>query len=373
MIDWALEDVNYAYHEHMPLATKYFWTGRNKNFKSRDNSRGAPRPSGPKVRNFYNYGDKNHFIAECPYEKREENGGWLVSKDRSKYSPNKYFLNKSNSNKKKVPTRVLVFHEEYESRGDDDHDNESSEEAGVAIIATTSTPSISLFGATNENLSTAKHKCLMVKATEVSPKPITKPFTPTSHDANILKVNMEVVALDEFLTNMHGDTKKHFEALMSQLREAQELLEEKEAHEHEVTDEIMALAQTLEKDQGLRAPLEDSLVVLEESHNLNISKHTKDRDHALTLATYWRKVKRVLKSEKSEFDIGHARLIGDLEKLEEAHKVLESKISSLNKSYEQLQTQLTMKILEVHVSSSSNPFCDHEKLVPGKCKVQSST
>jgi hypothetical protein len=59
-------------------------------------------------------------------------------------------------------------------------------------------------------------------------------------------------------------------------------------------------------------------VGLEESHNLNISKLTKDRDHALALA-------KILKIEKSEFDVGHARLIGDLEKLEEAHKVLESK------------------------------------------------
>jgi hypothetical protein len=57
----------------MALATKSFWTGRNKNLKSRDNSRGASRPSGPKVRNCYNCGDKNQFIAECPYEKREDN------------------------------------------------------------------------------------------------------------------------------------------------------------------------------------------------------------------------------------------------------------------------------------------------------------
>jgi hypothetical protein len=246
MIDWAPEDVKYAYHEHMAIATKAFWTGRNKNFKSRYNSRGAPRQSGPKVRNCYNCGDKNHFIAECPYEKREENGRRLFRKDRSKYSINKYFLNKNKSNNKKVPTRVLVVHEEYESGGDHDHDNKSSEEAGVSAITTTSTPAISLFGASNENLSTAKHKCLMAKATEVSPKPITKPFTPTSHDANSLKVKNEVVALDEFLTNMQGDTKKNFEALMCQLGEAQELIEQKEARERESANEIVALAQALE-------------------------------------------------------------------------------------------------------------------------------
>jgi hypothetical protein len=30
MIDWDPEDVKYAYHEHMPLATKAFWTGRKR-------------------------------------------------------------------------------------------------------------------------------------------------------------------------------------------------------------------------------------------------------------------------------------------------------------------------------------------------------
>jgi hypothetical protein len=110
-------------------------------------------------------------------------------------------------------------------------------------------------------------------------------------------------------------------------------------------------------------------VGLEESHNLNISKLTKYCDYVLALA-------KVLKNEKSEFDVGHARLIGDFEKLEEAHKVLESKFSG--KSYEQLETQLTieqskcpdMKSLEVHVPCSSNPCCDHEKLVAENAKLK---
>jgi hypothetical protein len=95
-----------------------------------------------------------------------------VRKDRSKYTLNKYFLNKNNSNSKKVPTRVLVVHEEYESGGDDDHDNESSEEAGVAAIVTTSTSAISLFGITNENLSTTKHKCFMQRPPRYHPNPL---------------------------------------------------------------------------------------------------------------------------------------------------------------------------------------------------------
>jgi hypothetical protein len=75
----------------------------------------------------------------------------------------------------------------------------------------------------------------------------------------------------------------------------------------------------------LRASLEASLVGLGESHSLNIWKLTKDRDHALAL-------EKVLKNKKYEFDVSHAGLLVDLEKLEKAHKDLESRFSSLTKS-----------------------------------------
>jgi hypothetical protein len=45
-------------------------------------------------------------------------------------------------------------------------------------------------------------------------------------DEDRLKVKCEVVSLDEFLTNLEGDTKVHFESLLSQLGEAHVLLEE---------------------------------------------------------------------------------------------------------------------------------------------------
>jgi hypothetical protein len=53
----------------------------------------------------------------------------------------------------------------------------------------------------------------------------------------------------------------------------------------------VAQAQALEEKQGARAALEASLMGLEESHNLNISKLTKDHDHTLALA-------KVLKNER---------------------------------------------------------------------------
>jgi hypothetical protein len=84
------------------------------------------------------------------------------------------------------------------------------------------------------------------------------------------------------------------------------------------------LAQDLEEEQGKRSTLKESLVGLEESNNLNISCLTKERDHALAMV-------KILKKEKIEFDIGHAHLLEDLEKLDKANKALESKCSSLMK------------------------------------------
>jgi hypothetical protein len=66
---------------------------------------------------------------------------------------------------------VLVVHEEYDSGGDYDGDNDTIEEMGVIAIVTTSTPAISIFGASNENLSTTKHKCSMAKATSIIQTP----------------------------------------------------------------------------------------------------------------------------------------------------------------------------------------------------------
>jgi hypothetical protein len=139
-VEWCPKETKYDYHEHMALATKAFWGKKGKNFKSRDNSKSHPsgqRPNGPRARSCYNCGDKTHFVPECPYEKREDNGSSLIRKDRSKSPPNKNFGNKNFPNKK-VPTKVLVVREEYMSG---DEEEEESEVVGVGAIAITSTPS----------------------------------------------------------------------------------------------------------------------------------------------------------------------------------------------------------------------------------------
>ena len=66
--------------------------------------------------NSYNCGNVSHFVAECPYEKREDNGGKLIRKDKAKSFPNK------NNFVKKPHPKGMVALEEYPSNDDDDDD-----------------------------------------------------------------------------------------------------------------------------------------------------------------------------------------------------------------------------------------------------------
>ena len=59
------------------------------------------------------------------------------------------------------------------------------------------------------------------------------------------------------------------------------------------------------------------------------------------------------------FGVAHVRLSSELEKLEKAHKALESEHSTLLKSNEQLQTQLTKN----DKPSSSTTYCDHANVI----------
>ncbi|KAK1607569.1 hypothetical protein QYE76_031242 [Lolium multiflorum] len=110
---WSMsypEDLEYHYNDHMAFHAKTFWVDPSKakedNIK-RNNSSGF-KSLGPKTRSCYNCGDRNHFIAQCPYEHRETRGGRLIPKDKSKDSKasNKKFYNKSKKGKR--PSRIVL-------------------------------------------------------------------------------------------------------------------------------------------------------------------------------------------------------------------------------------------------------------------------
>ena len=164
--DCCPEDTKYALNEKMALASRQFW-GNKKNFKSNSSSF---KPKGQRIRTCFNCGNVSHFIADCPYEKREYHGGKLIRKDKSKSPLNKNFG-------KKKPQCVLVAQEEYFSDDDDDEGGEIVATATIAIV-TKSSPSTSLFDSPNENPHII-HKCLMAKTTLVTPS--SKPFPPLTH------------------------------------------------------------------------------------------------------------------------------------------------------------------------------------------------
>ena len=109
----CLKDTKYAFNEHMTLASSQFW-GNKKNFNSnsKDKSSGF-KPKSQRIRTCFNCGNVSHFITDCPYEKREDHGGKLIRKDKTKSPINKNFA-------KKKPQHVLMAQEEYVSDDDDD-------------------------------------------------------------------------------------------------------------------------------------------------------------------------------------------------------------------------------------------------------------
>ena len=376
-VEWGNDKLKHDYNDHMALAAKTFWVSKAKNTKSRDYPRrssssrpSAPRPSGPRTRTCFNCGNANHFKAECPYENREDHGGRLVRKDKTKPPPNK---NTGNKNFNKAPQRGLIALEQYDT-GDE---GEEEGERAVAAIATTTLPP-NLFDAPNENLPVTNAKCFMARATEVTS---TSNITPNSHismlsDVGSLKIKQEIIGFDVFLSNLQGEGRAHFETLLSRLNEAQDLLEEKEdtiyemeGRERDAADEIASISQALEEEQSKRVTLMESASSHEENLNLTFSSLTKERDHALAQV-------KVLKNEKVEFGAAHSKLCEDHENLNKAHKALESKLSMVTKSCEQLRTQLTLeevkasqlKLLEK--SGLSNPSCDHANIIEENVRLK---
>ncbi|XBI55345.1 hypothetical protein VPH35_037188 [Triticum aestivum] len=317
------EDTKYAYHEHMTFASRKFWSKKNSrpNFNKNNSSGTKSKQQGSTC---YNCGNVSHFVAECPYEKREDNGGKLIRKDKAKSFPNK-----SNFTKK-TPPKGLVEQEEYNE--DDDDDDEDSETVSMASVAIATTPRVSLFDSPNENITA---KCLMAKAT------------------NKLK----------------GKSKKHFVALLEQLGEANDMIEahedtisKMEGHSRDYANEILDLSNPLKEERGHR-------LALVESYNEDHAKFKKDLDHALV-------VSRVLNSEKAKLGVDLARLKEEFDVLDKAHKVLKGAHARLKESHDQLQVKLTKEkatfphMVLIDNANATNPCCEHVHLVEENAKLK---
>jgi hypothetical protein len=209
----------------------------------------------------YNCNDRFHFVAECPYEKREDHGGKLILKNKTK-SPSK----KPGGSKKKQPKFVFLTQEEY-SRSESDEEETSTSE--VATIVTTFTPPTSLFESPNEGSPIKNVKCLMAKAYEVSPttsSSISRANDASLNDLASLRVKEEIMAFDEYVSSVQGVHKLHFESLMNQYGQTLEKLDEQIRLEKEYVHEITSLIDSLEGDEEEQATLEEKLDSIEETN-----------------------------------------------------------------------------------------------------------
>jgi hypothetical protein len=78
-------DMRHEYHEHIAFYEKTFWVDPHKTKEDnqrRIKSSGFQRNdnNGQRVRTCYNCNDRFHFVAECPYEKKEDHGGKPIFK-----------------------------------------------------------------------------------------------------------------------------------------------------------------------------------------------------------------------------------------------------------------------------------------------------
>nr|XP_051221337.1 uncharacterized protein LOC127339537 [Lolium perenne] len=161
----------------MALAAKRFWDGnKTRSSRPRGSSRYSPRDSprnfskspreGQRGRTCYNCINKSHFVADCVYERREDNGGRLVCKDNFKSLSKGFSKLSSKPGDAKVSItkkpRAFIICEEYSSDEGEEREEKSSnkEEEGLAAIAI-STLSNSLFNSPNENLIANNSRCLM--------------------------------------------------------------------------------------------------------------------------------------------------------------------------------------------------------------------
>src|SRR4051812_9993913 len=97
------DDVKIAHGQYMAFYAKNFWKNPAKakmEMQRRSNPNGR-RENVTKLRTYFNCGDRYHFVAGCPYEKREYHECKLVPRITSKDPYKKPFIKKNPINKKK--------------------------------------------------------------------------------------------------------------------------------------------------------------------------------------------------------------------------------------------------------------------------------
>ncbi|KAK1618092.1 hypothetical protein QYE76_023609 [Lolium multiflorum] len=377
------EDLKCHYHDHMAFHAKTFWVdpSKAKEDNIKRNNKSGFTSFGPKTRSCYNCDDKRHFIAECPYENREDHNGRLIPKDKSKDSkgkyskaPNKKFYNNKTKKGKRPSRVVLVTREEYSSdeveSSSDDEEEESSKE--VAAIVTTNIPSSSLFESPNENTHIKNAHCFMARSTLDTSIVLSTQEEYTSGDDEVDDeedaTSNGLVALASLSTKSSSPSESlneviHVEEESCLMAKSSEVSSPSPSMPNISSDlgvdhaSLKVKQEMLEFDEFI-LNLQERLETIEEPQD-KINKLTKARDLA-------RAKTKVLKKEKAQFGVDHEKLVKDLDELDKAHKALKSEYTLLSKSYEQLQIRLA----SYDVPSSSTPSCDHANIIEENARLK---
>lgn len=329
-----------SHNECLALAQHNWW--KKGDFRSNaTKNKGRESSSMKKARTCFNCGDSEHFVAECPFKSRIENGGRLIKKNN--FAPkNKNFM-------KKVPQKAMMANEqEYLSGGEESEDE--SEQVGMAAVAMGVIPSSldSLFSKPNDLKGPTKHKCLMAKGTTpkvISPLIPSNMCSPSLLDCVENLEDKNAIRLSKLMKSFEGEHKIAFDALMSQLGNANRTIDEHE-------DKIIELEGFARDDANRIAELEEALDkslclndAITETFSLDLSKMMSDRDHALS------KLEEYL-GENENLNNGHNVLLKNFEQLEKTHKALSSELKALKESHD-----ISQKKNINDNACATNPLC----------------
>jgi hypothetical protein len=227
----------------------------------KENKGEKPRSRSKRV--CYNCGKNGHFIAQCPYERREEGENNNKKKDKiyTKDKKDKYYKKKSYGED----------HNEQEWDSNDESSDSNSEDIATIAIKENSSSSKSLF----PNLS--KHTCLMAKERKKkangkghsSPKYVSSDDDLSSDDSvHAFDIGKNPTAkLDGLMKqiNLRDELLEQQDMLFVQERESNSELKKLLALEKEKNEK---LDQELAKSKETTISLKSSIGALQESHDV---------------------------------------------------------------------------------------------------------
>jgi hypothetical protein len=255
------EDSSECDDEDMALFMKKF----NKYIKKKKFAKGDKRLKTTSKRICYNCGKHDHFIANCPFERRDD------SDDKKKYNPykkDKCYKRSDKLYKKKFYDEAHIG-QEWES--EDESSNTDSDGVATVAIKGKSSSSKSLFSKHNQG----KHTCLMSKENKckVKIKSISSPKYVSSDDSDdddapfpnglnekrvIKKVGKELVVWDQLLDDQDD--------LLEQERKNTCELKRLLKRENDKNEELAKGNETISSLEGSIGTLQDSYVVLQKTH-----------------------------------------------------------------------------------------------------------